>query len=43
MVLGRVYDFEYSDTGDNRRGGTVVMLGQKVIAVRLASDAATLH
>ena len=43
VVLGRVYEFEYSDTRDTRRSGTVVMLGQKVIAVRLASDAATLH
>ena len=43
LVVGRVYNFEYSDTGDNRRCGTVVMLGQKVIIVRLGSDTATLH
>ena len=27
MVLRRVYRFEFSDTGDNRRTGTIVMLG----------------
>ena len=43
LVLGRVYNFEYSDTGDNRRSGSVVLLGQKVIIVRLASDAESLH
>jgi len=43
LVVGRVYNFEYSDTGDNRRSGSIVMLGQKVILVRLASDAVTLH
>ena len=27
MVLRRVYRFEFSDDGNNRRAGTVVMLG----------------
>jgi hypothetical protein len=30
LVLRRVYGFEYSDTGDNRRKGSVTMLGQKL-------------
>lgn len=42
-VLGRVYNFEYSDTGDNRLSGSIVMLGQQVIIVRMASAVATLH
>ena len=29
--LQRTYDFEYSDTGDNRRYGSVVLLGTTVI------------
>ena len=29
--LQRTYDFEYSDTGDNRRKGSVVMLGTQVV------------
>jgi len=28
--LRRVYAFEYSDTGDNRRSGSVTMLGHEV-------------
>lgn len=28
--LRRVYGFEYSDTGDNRRSGSVSLLGQEV-------------
>jgi hypothetical protein len=29
--LQRTYDFEYSDTGDNRRKGSIVMLGAQVV------------
>ena len=29
--LQRTYDFEYSDTGDNRRKGSVVLLGTRVV------------
>jgi hypothetical protein len=29
--LQRTYDFEYSDTGDNRREGSIVMLGRRVV------------
>ena len=27
----RAYDFEYSDTGNNRRDGSVVLLGRRVV------------
>jgi hypothetical protein len=30
MVLRRTYGFEFSDTGNNRRSGSVVMLGGEV-------------
>lgn len=47
LALRRVYSFEYSDTGDNRRSGSVVMLGQEVsiinIGLRLAASTPTLH
>jgi hypothetical protein len=36
MVLRRVYRFEFSDTGDNRRPGSVVMLGRAVEMVQMA-------
>lgn len=43
----RVYNFEYSDTGDNRRRGSVVMLGRRVVllnvGLRLVPDDRTLH
>lgn len=31
LRLRRVYDFEYSDTGDNRRRGSVTMLGDQLV------------
>ena len=30
MLLRRVYRFEFSDNGDNRRAGSIVMLGGEV-------------
>ncbi len=36
ICLRRVYRFEYSDTGDNRHRGAVVMLGQTVDVVQIA-------
>ncbi|KXB31995.1 hypothetical protein AT959_02735 [Dechloromonas denitrificans] len=30
LQLRRIYSFEYSDTGDNRRSGSVSMLGHRV-------------
>lgn len=35
LLLRRTYSFEYSDTGDNRRPGSIVMLGKEVIAVNV--------
>lgn len=47
LVLRRVYEFEYSDTGDNRRRGSVVLLGQRVMLVnvglRAVPEARTVH
>jgi hypothetical protein len=37
----RVYDFEYSDTGDNRLHGSVTLLGRHVEALRLAPGRVT--
>lgn len=34
-VLRRIYRFEFSDTGDNRLEGRVVLLGAKVEAVEM--------
>ena len=36
--IRRVYDFEYSDTGDNRRKGNVVLLGHSVVLFSLGRD-----
>jgi hypothetical protein len=35
LALRRVYEFEYSDTGDNRRRGSVHLLGQAVTLLNL--------
>ena len=35
VVLHRVYSFEYSDTGNNRRPGSIVMQGQEVLFVNV--------
>lgn len=35
LVLRRTYAFEYSDTGSNRRPGSIVMLGQEVLVVNV--------
>ena len=35
LKLRRVYAFEYSDTGDNRRSGSVTMLGHIVEVLHL--------
>ena len=47
LRLRRAYAFEYSDTGDNRRRGSVVMLGRRVIllnvGLRVAPRNTTLH
>jgi hypothetical protein len=47
LRLRRVYAFEYSDTGNNRRPGSVVLLGDRVImlnvGLRAVPDDRTLH
>lgn len=35
LVLRRAYAFEYSDTGNDRRPGSIVMLGQEVLFVNV--------
>ncbi|WP_374337793.1 DUF3301 domain-containing protein [Methyloversatilis sp.] len=36
MRIKRTYGFEYSDTGNNRRHGSVTLLGRSVIALYIA-------
>lgn len=47
LQLQRAYEFEYSDTGDNRLKGGVVTLGHRVIVLnvgmRPAPEVRTLH
>jgi hypothetical protein len=35
LLLQRIYAFEYSDTGDNRRRGSVTLLGHRVVLINL--------
>ncbi len=35
LLLRRIYSFEYSDTGDNRRPGSIVMLGPQVVSIEV--------
>jgi hypothetical protein len=43
LTLKRTYIFEYSDTGNNRQSGSIVMLGRKVQFLNLASADINLH
>jgi len=47
LRLRRVYEFEYSDTGNNRRNGSIVLQGHRVLIVniglRLVPDERVLH
>jgi Protein of unknown function (DUF3301) len=47
LKLQRAYAFEYSDTGNNRVTGSVVMLGKRVmllnIGLRAAPEVTNLH
>lgn len=47
LTLKRAYDFEYSDTGNNRLRGSVMLRGKRVIlinvGVRPPPDVRTLH
>ena len=40
LKLQRAYDFEYSDTGNNRLKGSVVLLGDRVLVINIAPRAA---
>ena len=35
VQLQRAYEFEYSDTGDNRRKGSVVLVGRRVVLLNV--------
>ena len=35
LLPRRVYAFDYSDTGDNRRRGSIVMRGRKVLVINV--------
>ncbi len=47
LRLRRAYGFDFSDTGNNRRRGSIVMLGEDVLVIntglRLVSSSPTLH
>jgi hypothetical protein len=47
LLIKRSYTFEYSDTGNNRQSGSVIMLGQEVqslsISPQLDATEITLH
>ena len=47
LKLQRAYDFEYSDTGNNRLKGSVVMQGHRMVlfnvGLRIAPEGRTLH
>ena len=47
VKLQRAYDFEYSDTGNNRLNGSVVLLGHRLtllnVGMRVPPDVRTLH
>ena len=40
LKLQRAYDFEFSDTGNNRIHGSVVMLGKRVMLLNVGSRVA---
>ena len=47
LTLQRAYDFEFSDTGNNRLSGSVVLRGHRVVVLnvgpRPVPEARTLH
>ena len=47
LVLRRVYQFEFSENGENRRRGSVHLLGRQVVLIntglRLVPNERTLH
>lgn len=43
VTLRRVYDFEFSGSGDDRQRGSVVLLGREVVLVDVGASKRTLH
>ncbi len=43
LHLRRLYSFEFSDTGDDRRSGSILMLGGHVRVIRLEQAVAIQH
>ena len=43
LHLCRLYGFEYSDTGDDRHSGSILMLGAHVRVIRLEQPEASVH
>lgn len=43
VTLRRVYDFEYSGSGDDRQRGSVVLIGREVVLVDVGTQQRTLH
>jgi hypothetical protein len=47
LKLQRAYDFEYSDTGNNRLKGSLVLRGRRLVIInvgtRIAPAARTVH
>jgi|TARA_B110000263_G_C15020725_1_gene379407 hypothetical protein len=41
--LWRDYRFEYSEDGETRRQGTIVMLGQRVVSTRMETFSPIIH
>ncbi len=41
LRIQRVYGFEYSDTGNDRHSGSVVMLGSRVVVINIRLRQAT--
>ncbi len=35
LRFNRIYDFEYSDTGNDRSSGSIVLLGKRVLVINL--------
>lgn len=40
LTIRRVYAFEYSETGNDRRGGRAILIGNRVAALELAPRSA---
>ncbi|MCB1917917.1 MAG: DUF3301 domain-containing protein [Rhodocyclaceae bacterium] len=38
VAIRRVYQFEYSDTGNNRRNGSVTLLGSRVVMMSISPE-----